>query len=561
MPFRLYSTRRFGKGTDTKNDILIASAWPYANGLLHLGHLSGLIASDVLARYFRAQGHQVLFVSGSDSHGTPVVVQAEQEKTTPQEIAEKYHKLFKASFEKLYFSYDIYTETATENHQKIVQDIFLKLYESGHIVKKIQSLPYCEKCKRFLPDRYVEGTCPHCGFDGARGDQCDECGRLLDPDQLKDPKCKTCKSKPVWRKTEHFFLKLSDFEQDLTKWIEKSSCWRENAKQFSLSFLRQGLHERPITRDIEWGIPVPVDGYEDKKIYVWFEAVCGYYSACLEWAKTEERKKFVDRLWKKGGSRHYYVHGKDNIVFHSIIWPAILLGSLDLHLPDCIVSSEYLTIERKQFSKSRNWAIYVDDFLKKFKADTVRYYLEAYGPETSDADFSWDEFQERINKELIGNFANFIFRTLSLIKNNFGGKIGFIDSQNSAIVKKARATFTTAGDLIEKAHIREALKEVVGLAEAGNKFLSETKPWEKSVTKEEAEKILSECAYVIECLGILAAPFLPEGARKIRECLNTDADNWISPKPRVYNIKDINPLYDRAEDETIETEKAKFSNK
>ena len=333
--------------------VLVAAAWPYANGSLHLGHVAGLIGGDVLARYHRLKGDDVLFVSGSDCHGTPIAVEADKQGVHPSEISSKYHVEFSDNFlNGLSFSYDNYTKTSTDNHQQLVQEMFLKLYKSGDIYIKEEELPYCSTCQRFLPDRYIEGECYICGFSSARGDQCDNCGNLMETKKLKNPKCKTCGNTPEWKKTEHFFLKLSAWQDKILKFIENSSFWRQNAKNFSREFVAQGLLDRAITRDTTWGVPIPLDGYESKRIYVWFEAVLGYLSASKEWAKNKGDENLWQDFWKNNEALHYYIHGKDNIPFHAIILPTILMSYGDLHLPDRIVSSEYLNLEGKQFSKS-----------------------------------------------------------------------------------------------------------------------------------------------------------------------------------------------------------------
>jgi len=547
--------------------VFIGAAWPYANNSLHLGHVAGLIGADIIARHARLSGNEVLYVSGSDCHGTPIVLTAEKEKIAPAQVADKYHKEFCDNLiNGLGFSYDIYTTTLTKNHEEVVQEFFLDLYEKKLIYKKIQSLPYCDQCQRFLPDRYIEGKCPTCGFLSARGDQCDECGTILDPDQLIDPKCKACGSKPTWKESEHFFLKLSHFEKDLLGWAKKSEGWRSNAKNFTLKILEGGLHDRAITRDTAWGINIPLDGYEDKKIYVWFEAVCGYFSASKELSKksgSDDWKKF----WQDDKAIHYYAHGKDNIPFHSIIWPAILLGHGSLHLPDRIVSSEYLTLEKSQFSKSRNWAVWLPDFLKGFDGELLRYYLISNGPETSDADFSWKDFQVKINKELIGNFGNFIHRSLSLIKNNFPDGVELpkkLNDNQAEFVKLVDDSFDEVSNLIEQTKFKNAIKRVFEIVELGNKFLVEQKPWEQLKTdKEKAGADLAVCAYSICSLANLINPFLPTVTDRIGESLDCElARIWRKPTLTQFKVqKEIKTLFTKIEDEAVAREIAKLQSK
>lgn len=369
-------------------NIFIGGAWPYANGSLHLGRLASLLPGDVLARYFRAKGDRVLYVSGSDCHGTPVAVQAIQEGVTPGDIADRFHAEFAECFAQLGFSYDLYTRTDQAFHHGVVQELFLKLLDNGHLYRKTVLQTYCETDRRFLPDRYVEGDCPVCG-SRARGDQCDACSTMLDPSDLTNRTCKICGTPPVERPTEHFYVALSNFQAELADDLNNARGWRDNAVQMTKRYLEEGLQDRAATRDLTWGVDVPVPGFEDKKIYVWIEAVSGYLSASKQWAA--ETGGDWESFWRKGKGEvtAYYVHGKDNIPFHTLIWPALLKGAGDLHQPDRIISCEYMTLEGKKFSTSRNWAIWVPDLLSRYQPDSVRYFLLANGPEKRDADFSW----------------------------------------------------------------------------------------------------------------------------------------------------------------------------
>ncbi|MFW5888693.1 MAG: methionine--tRNA ligase [Patescibacteria group bacterium] len=546
-----------------KRKILIGAAWPYANGSLHLGHVSALLGSDILARYFRLNGDSVLFVSGSDCHGTPIVLKAHDNGVHPSEIADKYHKEFTETLiEGLSFSYDIYTTTTTDNHHKVVQDLFADLYKKGFIYTKIEELPYCVNCSRFLPDRYIEGECPICQYDGARGDQCDSCGNLLDANQLKKPRCKICGQSPEWRETEHFFLKLTAFRDNLIEWVKESKKWRSNARNFTLELLKQGLIDRAITRDTEWGVPVPFQGYESKRIYVWFEAVCGYLSASKEWSSIQENNGKWEEFWYNNQAVHYYVHGKDNIPFHTIIWPAILLGDSKLHLPDRIVSSEYLTLEKKQFSKSRKWAVWLPDFLSKFDSETLRYYLVAGGSETADADFSWEEYALRTNSELIGNFGNYVHRVLSFVQKNFPEGVNFpeeLDSLESDILQKARNTFNSAGDHLEEANFKKGLRQIFELVEEGNRYFNTAAPWKTIKTDvKKAEGDLAVAVHVVKCLAILINPFLPKSSEKIYSQIEADSFRckWGYPIHSFTKAKNPKPLYKRIEREDIERERS-----
>lgn len=547
-------------------NILVAAAWPYANGSLHLGHVAGLIGADILARYWRLAGAEVLYVSGSDCHGTPISVEAEKQGLAPQAIAEKYHQEFTETLVKgLSFSYDNYTNTLTETHKKVVQDLFLSLYEKGLIYKKSQGLPFCESCNRFLPDRYLEGTCPHCNFDPARGDQCDNCGKILDAKELIKPRCKICGSTPEWRESEHFFLKLSAMEKDLEKWLNTKSGWRGNALNFSKNLLSGGLPDRAITRDLDWGIELPLAGYEGKRIYVWFEAVCGYLSASQEWAEKSGQPQAWQDFWQGKDTFHYYVHGKDNIPFHTIIWPAILLGQGELHLPDMIVSSEYLTLARKQFSKSRHWAVWLPDFLKSYEADTLRYYLVIAGPETSDADFSWEEFLLKTNNELISTFGNFVNRVLSLSAKNFPEGLSWpqaLSPESQALLDLAEETRVKVGQAIEKANFREGLKLIFHLVDEANAYVNQTSPWVSIKTDPaKAEADLAVLVQVVKSLAVLLFPYLPTTALKVAANLDFTITNWDKPDSAFVKVGDFAPLFRKLSEEEIAAEVAKLGNK
>lgn len=549
-----------------KKKIFIGAAWPYANGSLHLGHVASLIGADVIARYHRLCQNEVLFVSGSDCHGTPIAVEADKQKVHPAVISEKYHKEFLDTLiNGLNFSYDLYTNTTTEIHKKTVQEFFLKLYNDGFIYKKTDNLPYCLSCKRFLPDRYVEGGCPLCHFSDARGDQCDGCGSLLDAVNLVNPKCKICNSIPVWKPTEHFYLKLSLMQKKLKNWVNKSTGWKINAKNYTINVLNDELPDRAITRDTNWGIPIPIDGYDDKRIYVWFDAVCGYLSASKEYSFASSNENLWKEFWLNDDALHYYVHGKDNIPFHTIIWPAILIAFGDLHLPDRIISSEYLMLGKKQFSKSRQWAVWIPEYLKKFDSELLRYYLIANGPETSDANFDWVDFKNKVNGELIGTFGNFINRTLSLIKKNFPGGVSFqeknLNSKEKELLKKIGDTFYLTGKLIGEGKLRLGLRGVFDLAEFGNHYLQETAPWfgiKKNLP--EAEKNLALMLNLIKNLGVLVEPYLPNTAIKIKKGTKVDLENkdWNYINEVHGTVGEYNILFKKIEDENIKEENMKL---
>ena len=383
--------------------ILVAVAWPYANGSIHLGHVAGAyLPADIFARYHRARGNDVMMVSGSDAHGTPVTLTAEQRGITPEQVFSEYQDEFLDNWHRLGITFDLFTSTHTKNHEKVSQEIFLSLYDKGFIYRDMMSQPFCVKNNRFLADRYVEGTCPNCGSTGARGDQCDHCGRTLDPKDLINLICKLCGEVPVIKETEHFFLKLSVFEDELLSWVEQQKHWKPNVRNLTIGYLKGGLRDRAITRDIEWGVPVPLKGFEKKRIYVWFEAVIGYLSASKEFSKISGQPDKWKEFWKQDAKAYYFM-GKDNIPFHTVIWPAMLSGCGGYNLPYDVPANEYLNLEGMKLSTSRNWAVWLKDYLDRYEPDPLRYVIAAGMPETSDSDFSWKEYIRRNNDELVCN--------------------------------------------------------------------------------------------------------------------------------------------------------------
>ncbi|MBT2764379.1 methionine--tRNA ligase [Paenibacillus sp. ISL-20] len=535
-------------------NIFIGGAWPYANGSLHLGRLASLLPGDVYARYFRAKGDQVLYVSGSDCHGTPVAVQAIQEGVAPGDIADRYHGEFVDCFERLGFSYDLYTRTDQTFHHAVVQELFLKLLENGHLYRKTVLQTYCETDQRFLPDRYVEGDCPVCG-SRARGDQCDACSTILDPSDLTNRTCKICGNPPVERPTEHFYISLSHFQAELADDLNKARGWRDNAVQMTRRYLEEGLQDRAATRDLTWGVDVPVPGFEDKKIYVWIEAVSGYLSASKQWAA--ETGGDWESFWLKGRGEvtAYYVHGKDNIPFHTLIWPALLKGVGDLHLPDRIISCEYMTLEGKKFSTSRNWAIWVPDLLSRYQPDSIRYFLIANGPEKRDADFSWREFIHSHNGELLGAFGNFVNRTLVFVNKSFEGKVpeGSISGEWQGRVE---ALYREAGALIEEGRLKEALESIFSVVRMANKYFDERKPWiQVKEDREACGTTLYTCVQIIANLANLLQPFIPFSCDRVRSFLSLEQPAWEwYHVPAGRPIHDVELLFERIDTSRIEEE-------
>ena len=547
--------------------ILVSVAWPYANGPLHLGHLAGTyLPADIFARYHRAKGNQVLMVSGSDQHGTPITLRAEKENVSPKEIVDRYQALFLDCWDRMGISFDLFTTTGTTNHREVVQDIFLKLLSKEYIYKDGMQLPHCANCNRYLPDRYVEGTCPHCGNAGARGDQCDSCGKPLNPTDLLDLKCRVCGSTPEIRRSEHYFLKLSAFQDRLIEWVETRNHWRPNVLNFTLQMLKDGLKDRAITRDIDWGVPIPLPDHEDKRIYVWFEAVIGYLSASIEWAKDRGTPDKWRDFWGEG-AKGYYFMGKDNIPFHTIIWPAILLGYGDRAIPYDVPANEYLNIDGKQLSTSRNWAVWIHDYLDNFPPDLVRYYLSANMPDTSDSDFSWGEFVRRNNGELVGTYGNLVHRVLTMSYRNFEGRVptpGPLSSDESAMLDKIKKTFSEVDDLIYRCRFKEAVRQTMVLAQEANRYLDRKAPWRQVKEDKDAAATTLWCAIsVVTALKTMLYPFLPFSSKKLHGYLGLgeldERSEWTveAPVPG-RELEKPSPLFAKLEDEVAEEETARL---
>ncbi|SHK06198.1 methionyl-tRNA synthetase [Clostridium cavendishii DSM 21758] len=528
--------------------VIIGSAWPYANGSLHIGRLSALIPADVLARYHRAKGDEVVFVSGSDCHGTPISIRAREEGKSPKEISTFYHSEFKTCFEKLGFSYDLFTKTDTPNHHQGVKKFILELYNKGFIYEKDIEQNYCEHCEQFLPDRYIEGICPHCN-GVARGDQCEECSELLDPEDLIDKKCKICGQEPVIKESKHLFFALSKFQEDIKKLVDEDHGWRDNAIKITKRYLREGLRDRAVTRDLEWGVDVPLEGYEGKKIYVWIEAVMAYLTASLKC--IEERGQDFKEYWNTDESRVYFTHGKDNIPFHTVIFPALLFG---LGIDKCnirIISSEHLNLEGKKFSTSRNWAVWVPYIIENYNADSIRYFLIANGAEKRDSDFSWREFINTHNGELLGGFGNFINRSLSFIHKYLDGELKNCEL-NLAWKRDLTKLYVNFGDNIEKGNFKEGIQEVFSMVKKANKFFDDKKPWiTLKEDRKECENTLYTCVQIIANLSNILEPIMPFACEKIRGFLNIEKPTWKFIELKEVRLNKIDILFERIDKKKI----------
>jgi methionyl-tRNA synthetase len=537
--------------------VLAAVAWPYANGPRHIGHVSGFgVPSDVFSRYMRMAGHDVLMVSGTDEHGTPILVQAEKEGVTPRELADRYNRLIVEDLHALGLSYDLFTRTTTRNHYAVAQELFRTVYENGYMIKQVTRGAISPSTGRTLPDRYIEGTCPICGYDSARGDQCDNCGNQLDPIDLINPRSRINGETPVFVETEHFFLDLPALAGALEKWLRSRTDWRPNVLKFSLNLL-DDIKPRAMTRDIDWGIPVPLPGWEDnpsKRLYVWFDAVIGYLSAAIEWARRSPDPLAWQQWWSAAGEdvRQYYFMGKDNITFHAQIWPAELLayngegarggepgGYGKLQLPTEVVSSEFLTMEGRKFSSSRSVVIYVRDFLSRYDADALRYFIAVAGPETTDTDFTWAEFLRRNNDELVAGWGNLVNRSISMAAKNFGSvpPRGPLTSSDSALLDSARAAFDTVGGLIERHRQKQAITEAMRIVGEANKYLSDQAPWKIKDDPERLGTILNVALQVVSDCNTLLTPFLPHSAQKIHELLGGTGVH--APMPSIVEVADL----------------------
>lgn len=550
-----------------KSNILVCVAWPYANSPVHVGQVAGAyLPADIFARYHRAAGNSVLMVSGSDSHGTPVTVRAEQEGVSTEQIYERYHASFLDSWRRFGISFDLFTTTHTDNHAAVSQDIFRKLYGQGDIYLARMPLPYCPTEQRFLPDRYVEGTCPHCGFAGARGDQCDNCGRTLDPVDLIDPRCKFDGTRPEIRESEHGFLRLSAYNERLLTWVRKHHYWKRNVLNPTIAFLEGGLKDRAITRDLRWGVPVPLPGFEDKRIYVWFEAVIGYLSASIQWAGDRGEPDAWKPFWQ-GDSRAYYFLGKDNIPFHTVIWPMMLMGYGGLNLPHDVPANEYMNLEGQKISSSRNWAVWLPDYLDRYEPDPLRYCLTATMPESSDSDFSWTEYVRKNNDELVATWGNLVHRVLTFSFRNFGGSVpepGALTAADHELLERLEPALDLTGEAIAHCRFREGLRTAMSLAQEANRYLDAQAPWAAVKTdRVRAGTALFVTVQAINALKIALYPYLPFSAQRLHHALGfsgvVEQEGWrAAPVPALQPLAQPEPLFKKLDDALIEQENARL---
>ena len=551
--------------------ILVCVAWPYAKSATHVGQIVGAyLPADTFARYHRMAGNSVLMVSGSDEHGTPILIDAEREGIAPRAFIARFHNQILDVWKRLGMSWDLYTETGTPNHYRITQDFFLRLYEKGYIFKDTMQSPYCPTDRRFLPDRYIEGTCPNCGYPGARGDQCDNCGHTLDPVDLINPKCRLCGSVDSVleiRPTEHFFLDLPKLQQPLLEWLSHDKDhWRHNTIGFAMNWLKEGLRARAITRDLDWGVPIPLKGYENKRIYVWFDAVIGYFSASVEWAERQGTPDAWKDWWIPGKAKpavkSYYFIGKDNIPFHAIIWPAMLIGYGDRNLPYDVPANEFMTMSGAKASSSRGNVVWTPDVLDRYSADALRYYLSATAPEGRDTDFTYEELVRRNNDELVATYGNAVHRTLTFLQSKFGGVVpepGTLREADREILAEVERGFGLVGHNIALCHMKDGLNTAMAVARAANRYLDEQAPWKQiKVDREAAGTSIYVMLQVLSGLHTMLSPYLPFSSQKLHEYLGFEGEAdkmfWrLAHVPAGSKLPTPAPLFAKLEEVVAET--------
>ena len=540
--------------------VLVTSAWPYINVTPHLGNLVGsILSADVTARYFRLRGDEVLMVSGSDAHGTPIEVEAIREGITPKELTDRNHARVAELFRRWGVSFDNYTSTESPVHKRFVQKTLLEIQRNGYIFEEETQMLYCEHDQRFLPDRFVEGTCPYCGCEKARGDQCDVCGRLLEPTMLVDPYCVICKSKPTMKTTRHWYIDLSRLSEPLTEYLQSNQQLAANVKNFSLNWIKEGLKPRAVTRDVEWGIPAPFKGAEGKTVYVWVDAVLGYVSATIEQCqRMGQPEKWRDFWFDKKAKTLYFV-GKDNIPFHTIILPALLLASgEDYNLPWNVSATEFLQFKGRKASKSQRVGIWIDEALEMFPADYWRFFLIATRPESKDTNFTWDAFIDKINSDLNDTFGNFIHRTLSFIDSKFNGEIPQptkLEEDDQAVLQAIKEKVETAAQELEASKLQAAANTLISISRIGNQYLNDKEPWNLMKTdKEKAATVLYVAAQVVKAATVVSEPFIPYMAEELWQTLNLPGSiqqsRWsdaLSPIEAGHKIAKPKPLFHKIE--------------
>lgn len=546
--------------------LLVTSALPYANGDIHFGHLAGAyLPADIYVKYHRLKGSDVLFICGSDEHGVPIMIAAQQAGISPQDLVDRYHPAIKRSLEQFGIEFDNYSRTSLPIHYNTVQKFFLKIYDQGFIAPKTTTQLYCSHCRMFLADRYVEGTCPNCGAAGARGDQCENCGKWLEPFELIEARCKICGSTPERRETTHWFFLLGRFENRLKEWLNsKSQHWKPNVVRFCEGWLKRGLVDRPITRDLSWGIPVPLPEAAGKVFYVWFDAPIGYISSTKEWAEKNGTPDKWQDYWFDSRTKLIHFIGKDNIVFHAIVWPAMLMAHGEFILPAEIPANEFLNLEGAKISTSRNWALWLPDYLNNFPPDPLRYALAVNLPETRDVDFTWASFHSRNNNELADVLGNFINRVVVFIKKYYHGRVpdyvGY-DERSSEIIKILSEIPDRIGSLIESFQIKDATREMIKLAAIGNRYFDYSSPWRTiKNNRESCDRTMATCARIVSSLEIITYPFLPFTSCKIGKILNLGKRKWSdAANPALPSqLEEVEILFQKIPEEIVLQEIAKL---
>lgn len=523
-------------------NIIVGNAWPYANGPLHLGRIAVLLPGDIIARYHRLMGDEVVFLSGTDCHGTPVTMKAKEEGITPLEATIKYHDEFKRCFDSLGFSFDVFEKTHSDYHESKVKEFILELYNKGYIYEKEIEQTYCEKCNEFLSDRYIEGKCPHCGYI-VSGDQCENCSEIVESEELLDKRCKFCGNETILKETKHLFFSLSSFENDVRRLLIRQKGWRENAQKIVKRYLDEGLRDRAVTRDFNWGVDVPLEGYEDKKIFVWIEAVMGYLTASMKC--LEERNEDWKEYWQGEDSRVYFVHGKDNIPFHTVIFPAILAG-IGIKNPNLrVISSEYMKLEGKNFSSVKNWAIWGDYIVDNYDVDEFRYYLALNSPECKDTDFTWRDFINVVNRDLVNSLSSFVNKTIEFIIENYESNIpnGFISND---FRDQMLNLYFDVGDNIEEGKFKNAISDIMSYVKKMNKYFdNEILNSKVEINNKENKSKVYECIQAVINLSNLLEPFMPYTCEKIRKCLNLEEPIWSYVEKKDGKISDLERLFNK----------------
>jgi methionyl-tRNA synthetase len=526
-----------------KQRVLVLCALPYTNAVPHVGNLVGShLPADIFARYCRSKGVETLFVGGTDENGTPTEVAALELGITPEQLTDVLYDVQKGIYSWFGISYDNFSRTSRPIHHRTTQEFFLEIYRNGFVSEGVLRLPYCEKDRIFLPDRYVVGTCPVCGFEFARGDQCERCSTLLDPVQLIGPRCAIDGSPPVFKDSSQLFLELGKIQEKLEDWIGRQKLWRKQVTSLALGWIKEGLRKRSITRDLKWGVPVPLDGYKDKVFYVWFDAPIGYLSATKEWGETRGDPEAWKKFWLGGGAKIYNFLGKDNIPFHTIFWPGMLLAHGGIDMPHDVVGMQFCNYEGDKISKSRNWGIFCENIPEAgLDPDVWRYYLIHLIPETRDTEFKWDEFASRVNNELVANLGNLVHRTATFAWNNFEGEISSKRGAgaDAKLMRQVLGLTAEAGRLLDGAQIRDALGKVLAVADLGNEFFQRNEPWRLVKEDREAcERVILSCLEVCRVIGILLQPFLPRSSEKILAALGSPGEAWgdVGKPPRKFKL-------------------------